>query len=178
MGPNLEGKSYALWLMPEGKVCRRLQRLIRRFSREHSTPAFQPHITLASSIIAPEREVVAKSARLAKSLSPLRLRLTLLDSRHQYFRCLFVKVARTSPLVRAHRRAKEIFSLRGRRGFLPHASLVYGDLSRAAKRKIASSLGRCFDLNFEVQQLHVVAIQGPPSEWREVKTFRLEARSR
>ena len=164
-------KSYALWLIPDGEACRRLARTIRRLSREHSTPVFAPHITLAGSIVAPAREVAAKTAQLAKSLRPLRLRLTHLDSRQEYFRCLFVRVARTSPLVRAHQKAKEVFGLRGRRAFLPHVSLVYGDLSRAAKREITSSLGRRFALEFEVRRLRIVAIQGPPSEWRWVKSF-------
>lgn len=166
-------KSYALWLIPEGEACRRLARTIRRLSREHSTPGFAPHITLASGIVAPVHEVVTKSAQLAESLRPLRLRLTRLDSHEEYFRCLFVKVAPTPQLARAHRRAREIFALRGRRAFLPHVSLVYGELSRAAKRKITSSLGRRFDLEFEVRHLRVVAIQGLPSEWRRVKSLRL-----
>jgi 2'-5' RNA ligase len=172
MGLHRKGKTYALWLMPEGDVYRRLARTIRRLSREHSTPTFAPHVTLASGIVAPKPEVVTKAAQLAKSLRPLRLRLTHLDSHHEYFRCLFVKVARTKALVRAHRRAKEIFGLGGR-AFLPHVSLVYGDLSRAAKRRIASSLGRRFDLEFEVRRLCIVAIHGAPKAWRRVKSLRL-----
>jgi len=164
-------KSYALWLIPDGEACRRLARTIRRLSREHSTPVFAPHITLASGIVAPVHEVATKSAQLAESLRPLFLRLTHLDSREEYFRCLFVKVAPTPQLVRAYKRARKIFGQRGRRAFFPHASLVYGDLSRAEKRKITSSLGRRFALEFEVRRLHVVAIQGPPSDWRRVKSF-------
>jgi 2'-5' RNA ligase len=172
MGPRLEGKSYALWLVPEGEVYRRLARTIRRLSREFSTPVFAPHITLASGIVAPEREVTTKAAQLAKSLRPLRLRLIHLDSRQEYFRCLFAKVARTQPLVRAHRRAKEIFGLRGH-AFLPHASLVYGNISDGKKRERVASLGRRFDLECEVRRLCIVAIHGAPSQWRQVKAFRL-----
>jgi 2'-5' RNA ligase len=166
-------RSYALWLIPDGEVRRRLAQTIRQLSREYSTPVFAPHITLASGIVAPAQEVAAKSAQLAKSLRPLRLRLTRLDFRDEYFRCLFVKVARTSPLVRAHQKAKEVFGLRGQRAFLPHVSLVYGDLSIGVKRNIALSLGRRFNLEFEVRRMDVVAIQGPPSRWRRVKSLQL-----
>lgn len=175
MGPKLEGSTYALWLMPEGEVYRRLARTIRRLSRDHSTPVFAPHITLASGIVATEREVATKAAQLAKSLRPHRLRMTHLDSRNEYFRCLFVKVGRTPPLVRAHRRAKEIFNLREQRGFLPHVSLIYGKLSQEKKRGVVASLGRRFDLEFDVRRLRVVAIHGAPSGWRRVKSFRLGA---
>ncbi len=166
-----EVKSYALWLIPDGEVRRRLARTIRRLSREHSTPVFAPHITLASGIVAPAREAASKSAQLAKSLRPLRLRLTYLDSCQEYFRCLFLKVAPTPQLARAYKQARKIFGQRERRTYLPHVSLVYGDLSLATKRKIALSLVRRFDLDFEVRRLRVVVIQGPPSEWRRVKTF-------
>jgi 2'-5' RNA ligase len=164
-------KSYALWLIPEGEACRRLARTIRRLSRECSTPVFTPHITLASRIVAPEQQVAAKAAQLAKSLQPLRLRLTSIDFRNEYFRCLFLKVAPNVQLTRAHTRARKIFGLRGRRAFLPHVSLVYGDLSPATKRKMVSSLGKRFGLKFEVRRMDIVAIEGPPSQWRRVKSF-------
>jgi 2'-5' RNA ligase len=164
-------KSYALWLIPEEEACRRLARTIHRLSREHSTPVFAPHITLGSRIVAPAHEVAARTAQLAKSLPPLRLRLTRIDWRDEYFRCLFVKVAPQPQLTRAHTRARKVFGLRGRRVFLPHVSLVYGDLSPATKRNIAFSLGRRFDLEFEVRRMDIVAIEGPPSRWRRVKSF-------
>jgi 2'-5' RNA ligase len=164
---------YALWLIPGGEVRRQLARTIRDLSRQYSTPLFAPHITLVSNIVAPAREVTAKTAQLTKSLRPLRLRLTCLDFCDEYFRCLFVKVARTSALARAHQRARKVFDLRGRRDFLPHVSLVYGDLPLATKRKIALSLGRRFDLAFEVRRIDVVGIQGPPSHWRRLKSFPL-----
>jgi 2'-5' RNA ligase len=176
MRAHAERESYSLWLVPEGDICRRLQRMIRRLSREHSTPCFKPHITLAGSIVGQEREVVARVAMLARELSPLRLRLTHLDSRHEYFRCLFIRVMRVARLIRAHRRAKEIFGLRKRRGFLPHLSLVYGNLPAATKRKIVATLGRRVELEFQVGCLELVSIQGPPSQWRRVKSFRLTKR--
>lgn len=169
--PHLKDRTYALWLIPEAKVRGRLARTIRRLSRQHSTSGFPPHITLASGIVAPAREVAAKTAHLAKSLRPIHLRLTSIDFRDEYFRCLFVKVARTRPLVRAHQKAKQVFGLRGRRAFLPHVSLVYGDLSLATKRDIALALGRRFNLEFDVRRMDVVAIQGPPSHWRRLKSF-------
>jgi 2'-5' RNA ligase len=166
-------KSYALWLIPEGNARTRLARTIGQLSRQHSTPVFAPHITLASGIVAPARDVATKAAVLAQSLRPQRLHLTRLDWRDEYFRCLFVTVARMSPLLRAHKMARKVFELRGRRAFLPHVSLVYGDLSPEAKRHIIRSLGKRFDLRFEVRRLDVVAIQGPPSQWRHVKSFPL-----
>ncbi len=169
--PRLEGKTYALWLIPEGEVRRQLARTIRKLSRQYSTPAFAPHITLVSSIVGPGREVTAKTAQLTKGLRPLRLRLTRLDFRDEYFRCLFVRVARTSALARVHQKATSVFSLQGGRAFLPHVSLVYGALPRATKRNLVLSLGARFDLGFEVRRIDVVAIQGPPDRWRRLKSF-------
>jgi 2'-5' RNA ligase len=171
--PRLEGKTYALWLIPSGEVRQQLARTIRELSHQHSTPDFAPHITLVSSIVGSGREVTARTAQLTKSLRPLRVRLTGLAWRDEYFRCLFVKVARTSPLVRAHHKAREAFGVRGRGTFLPHVSLVYGDLPLATKRKIVLSLGRRFDLQFEVRRIDIVAIEGPPSHWRRLRSFSL-----
>lgn len=164
-------KSYALWLIPQGEVRRQLARTIRKLSRQYSTPIFAPHVTLVSSIVGPGREVTAKTTQLSKGLRPLRLRLTRLDFRDEYFRCVFVKVARTSALARLHQKAREVLGLRGGQAFLPHLSLVYGDLPLATKRSLVLSLGARFDLELEVRRIDVVAIQGRPNRWRRLKSF-------
>jgi 2'-5' RNA ligase len=173
MGRERVRTSYAVWLTPRGKVRDELARKIRELSREYATPVFEPHVTLVSGILGSPDQVMAKSAKLAAQVSALVVRLTKLDWLNEYFRCVFVRVAKSRPLVEANRRAKMVFGLERRRAFMPHLSLLYGNLAPRVKKRIVAALGRRWDIEFEVSQLDLVALRGEPHEWRRVKAFRV-----
>lgn len=166
-------RRYALWLRPDDEARRRLARTVRQLSREYSAPAFQPHVTLVSGILGAEQAVVAKAGKLAQQLRPLRVRLTRLEGRREYFRCVFARAGKSAPLVEAHRSAKQIFRLGRQRPFLPHLSLVYGDLPPRVKKEIIRALGQRVALQFTAWRLDLVRIQGGPSEWKTVRSWKL-----
>lgn len=174
MPPRRSRKNYSLWLMPAGSAFRRLAGVIHDLSRKYSTPPFEPHVTLLGRIALPEREVLVKSAILVRRLRPLAIRLTVLDDRAEYFRCLFVNAAKTAPLIEAHRMARETFHQKQRSAYLPHLSLVYGNLTPRLKKEIITSLGRRFELEFDVRSLYVYSTTGAPRVWRRIRFFRLK----
>jgi len=173
MGGKPTRTSFALWLVPEKRVFRRLAAAIRELSQEHSTPVFAPHVTLVSSIVGPERTVLEKSARLTKRLGPLVIRLAGLDGLTEYFRCLFVRVQQTDNVMRANRLARGIFQVHNQSPYMPHLSLVYGNLGGETKGKIIAAIGNRFDLAFRVRSLDVVLIRAEVSQWRRVASFAL-----
>src|SRR5207245_1586674 len=108
----------------------------------------EPHVTLLGRISGPERKIVSKSAELAQRISPFATRLTRVDYLDRYYQCVFVRVAARDPLVKAHRAAREVFGLEKSPAFMPHLSLIYGDLARDFKEKIVAELGWKFELAF------------------------------
>jgi len=156
--------------MPSGEVRQRLAGTILELSRQYGTPAFQPHVTLAGSIVGPAREVTSKMKDLAGRISPFTVRLTTADGLEEYFRCLFVRVAQTHPLLSGNEAARAIFRLPKRPAFMPHLSLLYGSLPSKEKETIVASLGRQFELEFKATSLHVYLIKGEPAAWRRVAT--------
>jgi 2'-5' RNA ligase len=174
MEPRRTRVTYALWLMPEGDLFRRLAGTILELSRKHSTPAFEPHVTLLGGITGPEREVISKSAELVPRIRPFMVRLTHVDYLDEYFRCFFVRVAATGPAVKAHQVAKEVFGLRESAGYMPHLSLIYGHLASGMKERMVAELGRRFDLEFKVRSLHLFLTRGEPGAWRRVREFGLK----
>ncbi len=165
--------SYSLWLMPRGEVRRRLARAIVDLSREYSTPAFEPHVTLAGNIAGPAEEVVAKTRELVRQIPPFTIRLTAADGLDEYFRCLFVRVAAPQPLKKANKAACKVFRLERQPAFMPHLSLLYGSLPANVKQEIIASLGRKFELEFKARSIHLYLIKGAPEAWRQVARFGL-----
>jgi 2'-5' RNA ligase len=168
MHPHQKSSQYSLWLMPSGEVRQRLGATILDLSREYSAPAFSPHVTLAGGILGPAREVAAKMKDLARRIPPFTVRLTALEGLDEYFRCLFVKVATTHPLMTANKAAREVFNLEKQPAFMPHLSLLYGNLPCSVKERIITSPGGRLDLEFKATALHLYRIKGAPMGWRRV----------
>ena len=168
--PPLRLPRYSIWLMPKGEVRRRLAEAIVDLSGEYSTPAFEPHVTLAGSIVGPAREVESKVKDLARRIPPFTVRLTTVAGLEEYFRCLFVRVAHTHSIMSANEAAREIFRLPKRPAFTPHLSLIYGSLPSKEKERIIASLGRRFELEFKAATLHLYLIKRQPEAWRRVAT--------
>jgi len=154
--------------MPSGEVCQRLAGTILELSRQYGTPAFEPHVTLAGGIVGPAREVDLQMKDLARRLPPLTIRLTTVAGLEEYFRCLFVRVAQTRPIMSANEAAREIFRLPKRPAFMPHLSLLYGSLKSIEKERIIASLGRQFEIEFKAATLHLYLIKREPEVWRSV----------
>jgi 2'-5' RNA ligase len=159
--------------MPSGEVRQRLAGTILDLSREYGAPAFEPHVTLAGGIVGPAREVASNMRDLARRIPPFTVRLTVVDGLDDYFRCLFVRVATTYPIMTANKAAREVFSLAKQPAFMPHLSLLYGHLPSSVKERIVASLARRFELEFRVSGLHLYLIKGAPQAWRRVASFGL-----
>jgi 2'-5' RNA ligase len=158
-------------LVPTGEVRQRLAETILDLSRQYAAPAFEPHVTLAGGIVGPAREVASKIRDLARRIPPFTVRLTEVTGLDEYFRCLFVRVAITHPIMRANKAAREVFHLAKQPPFMPHLSLLYGNLPSSVKERIVASLGRQFELEFEARSLHLYLIRGAPQAWRRVVSF-------
>ena len=170
MHPPRKSSHYSLWLMPKGEARQRLSEAILDLSGKYSTPAFEPHVTLAGSIVGPAREVESKMKDLARRIPPFTVRLTTVDGLEEYFRCLFVRVAQTHPIMSANAAAREIFRLPRRPAFMPHLSLLYGSLPSKEKERIIASLGRQFELEFRAATLQLYLIKREPAAWQRVAT--------
>jgi 2'-5' RNA ligase len=165
------GQRYALWLMPTGEVHEQLERILHELSARFAAPEFPPHVTLLGGIVGPRCEVLSKAASLAARIRPFAVRLGELRCLDEYFRCLFVRAARTTPLLNAHKVARDIFGHHREPLFMPHVSLLYGNFSQSSKEKAVAELGLRLDLEFKVRNLHLYSTRGVPREWRCVASF-------
>lgn len=165
---------FSLWMMPPLAVRARFQALIAELSRRVDTPPFEPHLTLASVDAATEAAAIQPVAALAAHLPPLAIRLTEVGTTLEYFRCLFVRAEPTPALDRAYQTAcRALGQTPGE--FMPHLSLVYGELTPETKERIIADIGNRFDTTFTVERLALYDTAGPPPDWRCIADFRLSA---
>jgi 2'-5' RNA ligase len=160
--------------MPRGEVQARLSQIVRRLSARHGAPQFPPHVTLLGNLAGPPRELISASAQLASSIRSLAIRLEQVDVLDEYFRCLFARVALTSPLRNTYQAACRAMGVKRPPVFMPHLSLLYGNFPQSLKHEIIAEIGPRFDLQFKVRSLHLYQTRGDPLEWRPVATFGLK----
>lgn len=165
---------YSIWLMPTGNIYYKFARIITQLSKEYSSPSFEPHVTLLTRILASEEKMLIKTEKLASSLKPLEVQLTTLEYLDYYFRALFVKVVKTSQILKAYRKAIKLFGIKNPEEYMPHLSLLYGDFPESVKRKIIKKIGTNFKSEFEAQSLHLVRADYKAIVWHPIKEFPLK----
>ncbi len=163
--------------MPSGTIGDRLSRVIADLSTRYSTPAFDPHITLFSGLGAAQPELLKKCAGLSRLLHAFDIRLTTIESRDEYFRALFMRAEPAGELEAANAEAGELFLVKEARPFLPHLSLLYGDIPAKEKHNLMAELRPLLGSGFRADSLHLVSTEGVPRLWRHLRTYPLSIRS-
>lgn len=159
---------YSLWLRPFGDIAFRIQQRINKLSDQYDTPSFEPHVTLLSGLRYGETELIQLTETLAGALSPFELLLTKAGYRDKFYQSLFVHIKKSDELMNAYNTALQLFGREADEEFIPHLSLMYGDLSQKEKERILSVMGREFHIRFEVHSLLLVKTEGKPDEWKKI----------
>lgn len=167
---------YALWLMPAGKVYNRFASIISKLSIKYSSPKFEPHVTLFSSIELTEEEILGKTQELSHLINSYTMHLTTVGYEDYYFRALFVKAEKTPDVLEVNRKAKEIFGIQANQEYMPHLSLLYGNFPEVIKKEIIQEIGTDFTSTFEVKSIHLFEANEnlDTSLWHRVKEFSLK----
>lgn len=168
---------YSLWLLPVGKTRDDLQRIIADFSRKYSTPRFEPHVTLIGEIQAPAPVVKSQTENLATLLEPFKIRLREVAYLDRYFRCVFIKAEKTNALIDAHSKACAVLDHGDDEDYMPHLSLVYGNLAPSTKRRVVQEIENVLLVDFEVKDIHLYNTGGQPEAWHRILRVRLGSKA-
>ncbi|MGC8878017.1 MAG: 2'-5' RNA ligase family protein [Anaerolineae bacterium] len=165
----------SLWLIPDEEWRRLLSCIIARLSQQLGTPRFEPHLTLLSGIVMQHKDAANRAVQLASQLGAFEVVVRRLSHRDEFFRALFLEIERTPPLMDARRTACTIFDRERDGAFLPHISLVYGNLPAALKEKIIAQLTLELKLpaSFRVYRVDLMGASSrlPPSSWYCVASY-------
>lgn len=164
---------YSIWLKPTGEVRAELAGIISRLSREYSAPLFEPHVTLIGEFTGEEKQLIAQTRQLAGQLDPFVVQLGEVGYLDTFYRCLFVRVQETEPVMQANAQARKVFHPESDDGYMPHLSLLYANLPPALKEEMMTQIGRSFHRSFPVDGIHLVSTQGETKDWYHLGEFAL-----
>lgn len=159
--------TYSLWLEPSGQAAYELQERIKNLSEKYGTPLFSPHVTLLGGISATETKMIPIADTLVSSVEPFELECTKAGYLDTFYQALFIHVKETNQLKALRQNACRLFDIEDQ-GYMPHLSLLYGNLSQKQKEEILNNIGREFYIRFPVEKIVIMQTDGKPDKWRKV----------
>ena len=140
---------YSLWLEPPGGALLSKTSGFIKQSASHSgarCPLFEPHVTLAGGFVGTEDEARALCTSVVTTLASttgyLRCDAVEVTCGDRYHQCVYIAMKPTYELLKAHELAAVAFGVAPGNGngtpYMPHLSLVYGDLTSSERRVLAN----------------------------------------
>lgn len=165
-----EALKHALWLRPFGDAAYELKERIKKLSEKYETPLFEPHVTLLSGLRRGETELIQLTETLAGSLSPFEIELGEPGYRDHYYRSFFLHVKKTDALIDAQQTAEKLFGCSTDETYLPHLSLMYGEVEERHKRMLVDTMGSLKHAGFPVHSLLLIQTEGGVDDWKKIHT--------
>lgn len=164
--------TYSLWLEPTGNVAFKLQEMIKALSKKYDTPVFTPHVTVVGGLKASKAELVPLVDTLASSITPFTIKLSKAGYLNTFYQALFIHVEENEDLSNLHKKACHFFDCpdKYKNNYMPHLSLLYGELSKKEKERILNNIGREMYLQFDAQKMVLMKTSGKPHQWQKVHT--------
>jgi hypothetical protein len=147
--------------------------LIGELSCRFGTPTFPPHVTLLAGLDQGADAVVARARQLARALHDLSVRFAGLEESGHYLRALSARIEPELPILDARRRAEAVLEVRPSEPFLPHLSLLYGDVPAPTRRLLANEVAMSAPPSIVLRALEVVSTEGTVGEWRRLERWPL-----
>ena len=165
---------YSLFLLPEESIGKKYQKIISGIASSYRTKEFKPHVTLIKNLEMEEKEVLSFTNELIKWLKPIKTKFIEIEYSDRIYRSLYITVLKTQELLKAHNGANQIFGHKEEL-FMPHLSIVYGELPLDVKLKIIESLKPLNKEFFILDKLVVYDItEGNADLWKEIGCFVLK----
>lgn len=168
--------AHSIWLVPDrsGAAYRRLDDIIADRARAYpDAPDFDPHVTLLGGVDVDREAVTERARELAHGCGPLDLDFGDASCSTTTHQCVFVLITPSAELLELRRAASAAFG-RDERMYVPHVSLVYGDLDVDERvREVASIDAASLPDSVRIDTLAVVDTGGSVPEWETVATYSL-----
>lgn len=168
-----ENKLYHLWLKPETTAHVELSELIRQLSQTYNTRLFDPHVTLLGNITGSEADLITKTAEVSKQVSRITATIERAAYLNEFYRSLFLLVKPTAELINANTYAKQAFRSLLNESFMPHLSLLYGNIPVDEKETIIKKLNSRLFTPFYLDKIVLFCTSNDPVKWYPVQSFPL-----
>lgn len=164
---------YGFWIIPENNTYKKFEEIIEKYCQKLGTPCFIPHMTIHGVVESTDEAVVKTIEKVAEKKKPFEVEVGITEFSSTYFQCVFSRIRTSSKLVNLHMPIREAFRFTDKHVYMPHASLVYGDIDMETREVISNEVNLSGQ-KFEVSKISIVrADTSDPDEWNIVDQVNL-----
>jgi putative hydrolase of the HAD superfamily len=156
----------AVFLTPAAFDFRYADRIIRELSRSFDAPLFEPHLTVCSGLCIDPGSLTERVTMAAQEFSPLTLQVKGVGCTEAYFRALYIEFMPDQRLATLRDHVGIGVEQPDNGVFLPHLSLLYGEMPLAEKETLALQLPPD-RTEFTFDSLKVVTPANIQEGWRD-----------
>ncbi|XP_051116679.1 cyclic phosphodiesterase-like [Andrographis paniculata] len=129
-----KGDVYSVWGLPPEELTPRLKRLMDGLRSEFGGPQFEPHVTIVGAIRLTESEAREKLRTACEALKAYTATVDRVATGTFFYQCVFLLLHPTPQVVEASAHCCSHFGYKSSSPYMPHLSLLYGDLSNEVKK--------------------------------------------
>ncbi|BAT73578.1 hypothetical protein LR48_Vigan01g039500 [Vigna angularis] len=126
---------YSVWAIPPEDVDVRCANVMTALRSDFGGPHFQPHITLVGAIKLTADDALAKIRSASQALRPFNVTVDRVATGTFFYQCVYLLLRPDLHLLETSAHYCTHFGYASSTPYMPHLSLLYGDLSDEEKQK-------------------------------------------
>lgn len=126
---------YSVWGLPQEDLKPRLKKLMEALRSEFGGPEFEPHVTVVGAIRLTETEALDKFKKACHGLKGYTAKVEKVATGTFFYQCVYLLLHATPEVVGSSDHCCGHFGYMRSTSYMPHLSLLYGDLSDQEKKK-------------------------------------------
>ncbi|EOA18891.1 hypothetical protein CARUB_v10007520mg [Capsella rubella] len=174
-----EKAMYSVWAVPEGDVDDRLRRVMEGLRSEFGGPLSDPHLTLVGPL--PYKLTASEAKRMFKAacegFKAYPVTIDQVSAGTSYFKCIYLSLRHTMEVMNAAGHFMARFKPVTGKIYVPHISILYGDLTEGEKKKAleeAYTLDPSLDgLNFRINRVALWITDADVGSWVKIDEHNL-----
>ncbi|KAG6407247.1 hypothetical protein SASPL_130233 [Salvia splendens] len=180
-GGELKRDAYSVWALPPEELKPRLKKLMSGLRSEFGGPEFEPHVTILGAIKLTESEARDMFRKACEGLKPYTATVDKIATGTFFYQCVFLLLHPTPEVVEASDHSCAHFGFKRSTPYMPHLSLLYGDLTEEEKKTalekacaLDESIG---GLSFQISRLVLYKTETEDKScksWEKVEEFELK----
>lgn len=162
---------YSLWLRPTQTQTDELTQIISRLAHDYGTEPFSPHVTLLSKITAQLSVIKQVCQKIVGKTQKFDLPLQNIGYTEAYYRNFFILAKPVQVLLELRAFSETALAYNTNEDFMPHLSLLYGDLDSKTKHELKQELEGTYPKTLRCSRLDLYDTRGKVSNWSLVESY-------
>ncbi|XP_028783877.1 cyclic phosphodiesterase [Neltuma alba] len=154
--PEAQKYVYSVWAQPTEDVRDRMKKLMSGLRSEFGGPEFEPHITVVGAIRLTADDALKKFRSACESLKAYNATVDRVATGTFFYQCVYLLIHPTPEVVETSDHCVSHFGYNRSSPYMPHLSLLYGDLTDEEKKRAqerANALDDVSGLSFQISRL-------------------------